>query len=263
MTRDQLIERLTDAALADPRVVGLYLGGSLGAGTHDTFSDVDAVLAVEPDHHTAFADGAHAWVAAFTELVLWRRTFPNVPLFMSVMPGWVRMDLTITVPGSLTGSKASLKPLVDPFGLYDDLPEHLPKRALSAAKVSGLIEEFIRVLGLLPLSSGRGEYVVGVTGAGLLRGLLIELMIEARALPTPPGALHLSRVLSEADMAVLTNLPPALPTAESVIAACCACADVFLPRARALAATAGAPWPAVLEAAARDHLKQALAIDLP
>jgi len=96
-----------------------------------------------------------------------------------------------------------------------------------------------------------------------LRGLLIDLLIEEQALPQPPGALHLSRLLAAEDMAMLAALPAATATRDGVLAANLACADAFLPRARSLAERSGAAWPSELEAAARARLKQVLGVDLP
>ena len=45
--RDALIERLVDLAKANPRIAGVWLQGSLAAGGHDAYSDIDAYLAVE------------------------------------------------------------------------------------------------------------------------------------------------------------------------------------------------------------------------
>ena len=263
MTRDELLQAVVDAAQADVRVTGLFLSGSLATGHADAYSDLDLVLAAAPEAHPAFVDQARAWVAALANLVLWDRPYPAWPLFNAVTAEWLRLDITVTIPERLTGSKATLKPLIDPQGLYDALPDRLPARDVDPGKVRALTEEFLRISGMAPIALGREEYVVGVTGAGLLRGLLIELLIEEQALPQPPGALHLSRLLSPEDMAMLAALPPATATQEGVLAANLACATVFLPRARALAACAGAVWPSDLEAAARARLRQALGVDLP
>ena len=76
-----------------------------------------------------------------------------------------------------------MSPLIDPDDLHSALPDDLPPGAPKPARVQGLIEEFIRVLGLLPVAIGRGEHVVAARGAGLLRDKLIDLMLEDAALP--------------------------------------------------------------------------------
>ena len=263
MTRDDLVEAVVDAAQADVRVVGLFLSGSLATGDADTYSDIDLVLTVASRAHPTFVDETRAWVGAVADLVLWNRPYPAWPLFNAVTTEWLRLDITVTIPERLAGSKATLKPLIDLCGLYDALPDRLPAREVDPIKVRALTEEFLRVSGMAPVALGREEYVVGVTGVGLLRGLLIELLIEELALPQPPGALHLSRLLTVQDMEMLAALPAATATRDGVLAAQLACAGAFLPRARALAARAGVTWPAALEAATRARLKQALGVNLP
>jgi hypothetical protein len=70
--------------------------------------------------------------------------------------------------------------------------------------VARLNREFLRILGLLPVVLGREEYVVGASGAGLARTLLIQLMVEEVAAPGPGGALHLRGLLPVERLVALT-----------------------------------------------------------
>ena len=47
--RDAVLARLVEVATADARIAGVWLQGSLAAGGHDAYSDVDAYIAVEDD----------------------------------------------------------------------------------------------------------------------------------------------------------------------------------------------------------------------
>lgn len=263
MTRDELIDAVRAKCAADPRVVGLFVGGSLGSGAADRFSDCDFVLAVEPEQHTAFVTELRAWVEGVAALVLWRQVYPGVPLFLAVTPEYLRFDMTVTIPSRLTGAQSTWRPLFDPQGLYGALPERPPARQPDPARVAAIVEEFWRILGLLPVGVGRGEYVVAATGAGLLRDQLVSLLVEAQAPPVTPGALALSRVLPPQAMALLERLPPAAPNRASVIEASFACAAVFLAMARPLAERTGAAWPEALETAARDHIRRELGLEAP
>lgn len=263
MTRDELIEAVRASCAADARVVGLFLSGSLGSGAGDRFSDCDFVLAVEPERHAEFVADLRAWVGAFTEPVLWRQVYPGVPLFMAVTAEYLRLDITASVPGRLTGARSIWRPLFDPQGLYDGLPERPPARKPDPARVAAIVEEFWRILGLLPVGIGRGEHVVAAMGAGLLRDQLVALLIEAEAPPVQPGALALSRVLRPQALKLLERVPPAAPNRQSCIDASLGCAAIFLAMARPLAAEAGAPWPDALEAAARDHIRRELGLEVP
>ncbi|WP_309606286.1 hypothetical protein [Phenylobacterium sp.] len=263
MTRDDLIEAVREAADADPRVVALFLSGSLGAGDGDRWSDCDFVLVAAPEAHATFVEQARDWIAGICAPVLWRQVYPGVPLFLAVTQAWLRLDLTVTVPSHLNGARATWRPLFDPQGLHDRLPKHPPSRSPGPDKMVAITEEFLRSLGLLPLSIGREEFVVGVTGVGHLRAQLIALLIEGHAPPSPPGALRLSRVLDAEEIALIESLPCPAANREAVIAASMACAAAFLPRARGIAQQLGATWPEALEAAARAHIRRELGIEIP
>lgn len=258
MTRDDLLARLTGQAQADERVLALLLGGSLGRGEGDAWSDLDLVGVVSPEDHPAFVEGARAWMERAAPLVLWRPPYPGIPLFNGITTEWLRVDLTVTVPGRVTGAQDGLKPLIDRAAVWPALSAALPPRALDPARLTGMVIEFIRVLGLSSVVLGRRELAVAVTGCGMLRTSLIALMIEELGLPQQPGALHLSRLLSPDDLASIESLPPLEATRASVIAHTLACAELFLPSARRLLERAGVAWPEVFEAATLAHLRREL-----
>jgi hypothetical protein len=170
--------------------------------------------------------------------------------------------MTVTVPGKVIGARDTLKPLADPAGVWASLPASLPAKPLDPAALTALIEEALRILGLLPMALGRGELATGVTGAGLIRQQLIALMILETEPPLPPGALHLARLISAQDLATVEALPGVVATRGSVIAANLAYAGVLLPRARAAAGRVGAVWPQALEAACARQWRR-LDLELP
>jgi len=263
MTRDQIIEGFTARAQADDRIAALFLGGSLGKGAGDDWSDVDLILAARPEHHGALVSEVRAWADMVADVVLWKQVYPGVPLYMAVTSEWLRFDLTVTIPGHVIGAQATLKPLVDRDGVWAGLPETLAPKPIDPNAVTAVIEEALRILGLLPLALGRGEFASGVTGAGLVRQQLVSLMIMETEPPLPPGALHLSRLIPAQDLATLEALPGVIATRESVTAANVAYGRVFLDRARILAARVGARWPQPLEDACRAHWRRELGLEFP
>ena len=148
--------------------------------------------------------------------------------------------------------------LIDRIGCFEALPPALPPRAPDTRRVLQLVNEFIRVIGLLTVVVGRGEYFMAATGTGLLRDCLMKLMLEEVGHPTG-GALHPSRTLPAADMAILDSLPFPGPQRSAVIDAHFAIARAFFPRARALSARLGLAWPEPFEAATLEHLRRAFA----
>ncbi|WP_374573550.1 aminoglycoside 6-adenylyltransferase [Phenylobacterium sp.] len=259
--RDELIDAVATRAQGDERVRALFLGGSLGRGEGDDFSDVDLIAVVGADDHKAFVAEALPWVEAAVEIVNWKAPHPPLPLFTAITADWARLDLTVTVPGVVSGARDELKPLIDRDGVHEALRPRRREGGPDPQRLDVLVREFLRVLGLLSVVVGRGEVAVSVTGAGLQRQAIISLLVEEQGLPTPPGALSLSRVLPPDDLELATGLPLAAADMDSVIDTHLAYARIFLPRARALAERIGAPWPDAFEAATRAHLKRAIGRD--
>lgn len=262
MTRDDLVAAATAAARADSRVLALLLTGSLATAEHDSYSDIDAVLVVAPADLPDFVAEARSWVETVTEVVLWKQVHPPYPLFHAINPDWLRFDLTIAAPDRLGLSRDRARPLLDRAGIYDALPAHPPASALKPEAVGRIVEEFLRILALAPVPLARRDYVGAVTGAGLLRGLLIELMVAEQNPVVPPGAKSLSRVLPPEAIALLEALPSPGAARESALAANVAIAEAFLPRAHRLAERTGLTWPQRLETACRDHLRRELGLEL-
>lgn len=259
MDRDSLLVELTDLLRADERVRALWLSGSLGRRTADAWSDID-LLAVVADG-ADLLDGWEDRVRSVTPLVHYQTLGRSVA--NHVTPEWLRFDLSVRRAGALDGLAADrLVTLFDRDGLTGTLPATGEPLRADPAAVTRLSREFLRVLGLLPVVLGRDELVAGALGAGLLQQLLVRLMLEDVEVPDRGGALHLAPLLPPDRYAALAALPPLRATRESVLGFHLACARLFLPLGRELAARTGASWPAELEAAALDHLRRELGATL-
>ena len=183
-------------------------------------------------------------------------------LVNAVTPDWDRLDLYLIEPERFAGrDRTELKVLHDPDDMLAALSPP-PDPAPSSERVFGLVEEFLRVLGLAPVVLARGELVTAVDGTGLLRGKIADLMVEEAAPRHRGGALHLSKLIPADDYAALLALPYPGPERDAVIAAQKSHADLFLPRARALADRIGADWPKALEEATRTRWRRDLDVDL-
>jgi hypothetical protein len=263
MTRDGIIEAVTAKAAADGRVLALLLGGSLGSGRGDAFSDADMILVIAPEAHAGFVAEARAWAEALVPLLIWKPPYPNLPLFTAVGDGWVRFDLTITVPGHIIGSQDRLKPLVDKADVWAALVPSLPPRPPSAEDIEAITIETMRILGLITVVHGRADWAVAVTGVALLRNQLVSLMVMDTHAALPPGALHLKRILPPGDIETLAALPPLGPTEVSIMQSNAVLAPLILNRARTMLAQAGGTWPQALEDALRAHLKAKVGFEFP
>ncbi len=260
MDQAQLIAQITDRLRGDPDLRALYLAGSLGRGEGDRFSDVDLVAVVEAEAQEGFAARWRVTLDTVTPVVFWHTPRGIKSLASAVTEDCLRCDLFMVSPSGMSGrAQSTLAPLIDSEDLYASLPVDPAPGAPKPARVQGIIEEFLRVLGLLPVVLGRSEHVVAARGAGMLRDMLIDLMLEDAALPGGHGALHLSKLLPSEDMATLAALPPARPDRLDVEAHL-ATARAFVPRAQRMARDLGLDWPQAFAAATARHLEAELGV---
>lgn len=251
--------QLTDA----PELQALFLGGSLGAGTGDGFSDVDLVGVAHPEYHEQIVNLWHRLLSDRWTLIHWAETRWRGFLVNAITEDWLRIDLFLVPPDAL-GRRAQdmVRPLIDRTGLYDSLPATLPRAEPDPARLKRTITEFIRVVGLLPVGYGRQEWLVLMKGIGLLRDMVAEVMLEDCPLPDRGGILHLSRLLPPEDIAVLEALPAPGPDPEALLAANAEIAEVFFARARPLAERLGVDWPEAFEAATLAHVARATGLKI-
>lgn len=254
MDQQQLIEAIR-APMDIEAVRGLFLAGSFGRGTADDWSDVDVIAVVAEGQERMVADHWRAVLQQITPIVFWNELPRGVIVLNAISEEWLRCDLTVvTIKGFGRRAKNTVKPLIDRDGVYDSLPDSLPPKQPDAGTVRYLIHEFIRMLGLLPVGAGRGEYVTMVLGIGMMRGHLEALLMQDVTEPDPGGMLHQSRLLSPEQMQLLRALPYPAPEREAVIEANFAVAREFMPRARAMARRLDIEWPEAFEAATRKRL---------
>ncbi len=110
---------------------------------------------------------------------------------------------------------------------------------------------------------GRKEYINGVLGVFHLRNKLVDLMIEETAVPNRGGILHLNRLITDDQKALLVSLPPAVPNRDAMIDAHLAYAAAYLPRARMRAKALNVEWPERFEDVTWARLKDTLGIVRP
>ncbi len=247
----------------NPKVRGLFLSGSFGRGTADHYSDLDFIcIAAEDDHAGLVA----VWRAALCDIgppVLWRQNQVRGYLINAITPEWLRIDLSVAGESGLSGRAQSLvKPLIDRDDLFASLPQNLPDRAPRNNRIDYIVSEYFRVIGLTAVVLNRKEWVTGVWGAGILRDLYRDLLLEHCPEPDPGGALHLSRLLSRDDYQTLSNLPYPGADLDELLDAFRKISTVFLPYARSVMETRGMEWPEKFEQATRQYLVRELGVDL-
>jgi hypothetical protein len=255
-----IAERLEE----DMRIEALFVGGSFGRGAGDRFSDVDLVAVVPGAHQEAVCADWKAVLESIAPVVFWH-DFPR-PAFITnaVTEDWQRVDLMIIDRSALQArSRDTVKPLFDRPGLYAGLAQTQPWPGPNKGRIEGLIKEFIRIFGLLPVAAGRGEFLLGQMGVGLLRGMLVELLKEEVERADKGGMLNWTKLYSPEQLALIASVPMPEPTREGLIDAHLACARAFLPHARRMAKRLSIEWPQRFEDAAWRHIERELGVAKP
>jgi hypothetical protein len=247
-----------------PGIRALFLSGSHGAGLEDAYSDIDFLM-VAADGATDEVAGLWKKAVSRTgEIVLWWDRQVRPALINAITHDWRRTDVVILRPDQMgRQTKDSLKVLFDHDRLFDGLPAFSGEARPDPKRIKYQIEEFIRILGLLPLAIGREEYLNGMLGVFHLRNLLVDLMIEETGAPHRGGVLHLNRLITEEQKVVLGSLPPPVAERNALIETQLAYAAAYLPRARRLAELWEVEWPERFEAVTWEHLERTLAIEPP
>jgi predicted nucleotidyltransferase len=246
----------------DAQIEAVWLAGSLGRDAGDEFSDVDVlVLAAEGK----LAEVAARWAKDVSNIAptVYTQALFGGRVLHAIASDWRRFDLSFIEHADLGRfNRRHLKPLFNRGDAQPPLRDDPPYRT-SQETLSGLVNEFIRVLGLAPVGMGRGEYIVALSGIELLRQMTLDLMLDENGVGPAErgGALRRNPFLTAEQRQELESVPPVWADRGALLAARESLARMFLPRARRLAQQIGMPWPQDFEDAARRHLREKLELD--
>ncbi|HEY7349564.1 MAG TPA: hypothetical protein VH599_14710 [Ktedonobacterales bacterium] len=259
-------ERAADSLRADERVRALWLTGSLAAGTADAQSDVDLRAAVPAQDFAA----VEAWWPRLLDRIaptVWRRRWPGPPdeaIIGAISTDYLRFDVVIQ-----SAADTRLRTLEAARLLFDkdNLAEHIvlttPTRHDPLAHVSYVVEEYIRLVGMLPIVVERDDVVIGMEGHFALHSLLLSLLLMENGIDrNVTGKRHVAAFLTDEQRALLAGVPPLEPTMASVIQGRLAYARLFFPRAQRLMEANSLTYPAEFETATRRHLAETLGLSL-
>jgi predicted nucleotidyltransferase len=265
MTTEQreLVDAITRALAADHDIEGAWLAGSLGAGKGDVFSDVDVLVLAPAGKAGAVSSRVSRDIATIAEPALVNPLYGGRVLNV-VTADWRRFDLHFVEPGDLGRFDAARLVLLFNKG------EHVPPRVRTdpyqstPETVLKLVNEFLRILGLLVVAIGREEYVLGLTGVDHLRRLTVDLMLEENGVGPIErgGALHRNPLLTPDQRREFEALKPVVADRPGIIAAHAELAAIFLTRARRLAMRTPMTWPSAFEEATRRHLQERLGLTI-
>jgi hypothetical protein len=251
--------QIADILRTKPAVRALLLGGSHGNGLADTYSDLDFILVTNDGTNDTIASEWQQTLTQIGEVILWRNRVVAPVLINAIVAPDIRIDALIYTPDQTKRqTQDSVLALFDHDDIFASLPKSRTHAAPDPKRMAYQFEEFIRILGLLPLAIGREEYINGVAGVFHLRNLLVELLIAETNAPNRGGALQLNRLLTADQQDLLVSLPPPIATRDGVIDAHRAYPSAYLHRARDFAREHDIDWPAQFEDVVLTHIGQTL-----
>lgn len=259
-------EQAAAALRDDERVRILWLTGSLAAGAADAQSDVDLRAAVRAED---FARVGEWWQELIDRIAptVWRRRWPGPPdeaITSAITTDYQRFDLVIqSVADTRQRTLEAAQVLFDKDDLARQITLTAPAQHDPLARLPALVDEYIRLLGMLPIVVERNDVAMGMEGQMGLHTMLISLLLMENGIDRmASGKRHVAAFLNDEQRALLARVPPLEPTMDSVIQGRIAYGRLFLPRARWLMESHSLTYPAAFEAATRQHLQDALGLSL-
>jgi hypothetical protein len=245
-----LYARTLEVLRSDPRVESVTVGGSIGQGTADAWSDLDVEVVATSEHYDAFLSDWPSWVSAITATVFARTPIAPSIINTCTTDGLV-FDLAVYAgrpPGPYpnVGYRVGLLSS-QPFGNLADALEYAV-----AEQLRGLAGPFISLV-------QRDEHMRHLTGVPHILGLLTTVFLAESEAP-PPGKLwNLS--FSDEQRAAVGALPPLGATRDGVINFGLGLAQLLVSRARPLYPRYGLAWPHEFATVAASRLYDSLGID--
>ena len=255
MNHDELLEVIAGALCPRDEVLALWLSGSISRGTADAYSDLDLELVVEDGALRSTLADLPPHLASACDAVLVKTYGSLVHL---VTRDWLRADVLVRERADVeqNGVAGPVEVRYDPSSLHlAPVADRGPGGRAGRSPV-GVVEEFMRFLGLLPVAAARGEWIGAFAATGIMVTQLLELMQTENRSARVGGALRVNERLTEEQRLVFSTLPPLRPDADAVVAVQCALARDFLPRARRVAQASSADYPDALEEALLAHLRR-------
>lgn len=235
---------------ADARVRALEVGGSVGAGTADAWSDLDLVVVSEPDHHDDLVASWPEWVSRITPTVFART--PIAPFVINT----VTAD-GLTLDFAIWNGEAPAFPPATTYTVgmlsgqrFDDI---------GAALDYAVAEQFRGLAGPFVSLVQREEHLKHLTGVPHLLGLLTTVFLAETG--APPPAKHWNATFTTEQRAAVAALPAVAADRERIMAFGLALAELLVTRARPLFVRYDLRWPADLATVTAQRLRATLDID--
>jgi hypothetical protein len=248
-----LYERALEVLGGDDRVASVGVGGSIGRGTADRWSDLDLEVVVHGAHHSAFVAEWPTWLAAITPTV-----FARTPIAPFIVNAVTDDGLTLDV-----AVYADERPAFAPDGAPSYVVGMLtrqPFASLADALEYAVVEQMRCMTGPFISFVQRDEHLRHLAGVPHLLGLLTTVFL-AETGARPPGK-RWNDTFTEEQRAAVAALPPVGATRDALVAFGLGIAELLLTRARPLYRGYALEWPKDLAAVTAARVDACLEIDV-
>jgi nucleotidyltransferase-like protein len=245
-----LFERVIAVLGSDDRVLSVDVGGSVGAGTADEWSDLDLQVVVREDAFDDFLNDWPTWLAEITPTV-----FARTPIARFVIN--TVTDDGLTLDFAVSKGKPFQYPSASEYvvGLLSTTRFERVADALEyavAETLRGLAGPFITLV-------QREEHLRHLTGVPHFIGLLTTVLLAE--LDAPPLGKQWNRTLTPEQLATVEALPAVRATRDGVVDFGLGVAKLLVTRARPLFEVYELEWPAPLARIAARRLRDCLGIE--
>jgi hypothetical protein len=244
-----LFERVKQVLSDDHRVRSVTVGGSVGAGTADQWSDLDLAIVTEPDHHDEFISDWPNWLKRITPTVFARTPIASF-IINTITDEGLTLDLVIW-----SGEAPAFRPSAGyPVGFsssrFDNIRDALEYAV--AEQFRGLAGPFISLI-------QRGEHLRHLAGVPHVLGLLTTVFLAETGEAAPTKIWN--RAYTEEQRDAVAALPAVRATRDDLIAFDLAIANLIVDRARPLFQQHDLDWPTDLARVAAARLRDELGIE--
>jgi len=262
MDADDLLDIVFAEVKHIAEIDGLYLSGSRGSGRADEFSDFDFVAVAKRGNIRTVADRWEAVCRQHFDVVFCRKQVGESALVNVITDSWSRIDLYVENDEAFRRrAQSNLNPTFERLSLFEKLDQIEGDLVPSAQKLEYIVNEFLRVLGLLAVGAGRNELFLCRIGLGHLHNLFMSFVVEVER-RKEGGALNLRRSVAKTSYEMMEGLPCAGRDQKSVVDAHIEAARLFFGYAKPVFAEMALDWPQAFEDATRVYLVRILREEL-
>lgn len=209
LAREALLERTVSFFAAQPDVTGIFLAGSLAAGSADAYSDIDLRVIATPEGQARLVSGRLDWPAQWGDL-LFNEWVDGTQHCVSHFRPFVKIDVFYWTPQMFKPSawfKMPTKILLDRDGLVQSTLAQSQSLAFSpppCAEVSRVLSKALAGIHEVVRRTRRGELF---SAQSLLDELRVNMArLDAWILGFEPAAPHDLKLTERVSSALITAL---------------------------------------------------------